>query len=53
VGNRTPEQEREWLLRMAAAEEEALENCTSGVLACSPELYRLMMEDSQVEDDGR
>ena len=34
---RTSEQEREWILKIAAAEDEALANCTSGVLACSPE----------------
>ena len=42
-------QSDDWLRRMAAAEDEALANCTSGVLACSPEIYALMNEGIENE----
>lgn len=47
---RTPEQDREWLLKMAAAEDEALAGC-GGVLACSPEIYRELQAACAVADD--
>ena len=50
---RTPEQERDWLLKMAAAEDEALAKCTSGVLACSPALYAMLTDaDRMLADAG-
>jgi hypothetical protein len=42
-----PNQSDEWLRRMAEAEDEALAG-SCGILACSPEIYKRMMEDDAV-----
>lgn len=43
MAHRTPEEDREWLLKMAVAEEEALSG-SCGILACSPEIFEMMAE---------
>lgn len=38
-------------MRMAAAEDEALSGSFSGILACSPEMYRMMQDIDRMLDE--